>query len=267
MTMAGVAAGQVTVVNGGEGDPFTDPNATQVNQPGVTQPNNVNPVQQNGQQESTAVAPAVAASATTAAAKTYTEEEVAARIAAANSGRDRRMSTLEKQLADNQAALDKVKEENLAAVRAAQAQGLSDADKKRMQEIWDIEDAKSAIDKQKTELTSFYLSVEGLRLLNKYGEQGITEDDITSFSGDPTQLEAHIKALAFDRLTADPKAAAAAAANGKTVPAGAAATQDVGSTGVSAEGPKMLTTQGVDSMAANIKAMFNDNGPVVPWSI
>lgn len=281
MTMQAEPSGpQVTVVNGGQNDPFTDPNTTQPAGASGSQQTYVNPSQQEPQQTQQA-APASAAPAAAAQQPNpaqvvaFTAEQeaiVQQRIAAAHSGLDRRVNALTKQLEDNQAAMERAQAEATQRERDAKLNGLGQEDQDKLKAIWAIEDRTAEIEKREKAVGSLYLSVEGLRLLGKY-DAYVTEDDILAYTGDPTALEAHVKALAFDRSQdaswkkpEGTTAQAAASAGGKG-PAGATATQDIGAAGQQPVTPQLLTTQGQDSMAANIKSMFNDNGPNVPWSV
>lgn len=282
MTMQDPSGPNVTVVAPGSAeDPFSaNPGGATQSNGGASgsQPDNVN-VQQNGQQnQQVTQAPngaAVAAPAqTTAPAGTVPPEleaTIQARIAAAHSGLDRKINTLQKQLQDKEAEVERVRQETERKLREAQSQGLPEEERKKLQAIWDIEDARREVERREKAVKGLALNVEGMRVLTKYEAFGITEDDILGFDGDFVGLEDHIKAIAFDRVN-DPNykpatgAKPGAASAGK--PAGAGAAQDLGSSSPPAgsEGPKLLTTVGVDSMAANIKAMFADERPVVPWS-
>lgn len=264
--------GTVTVV--GPGDPtFSDPNAaTQSNAAPVgSQPNPSNVQQdpaQNQPANAASAAPAAPATAAAPGAVTFTPEQEAAlqaRIAAAHSGLDRKINTLQTALQDKEAEIERAQEEAQKQIRAAQANGLSEDERKRLESLWADEDRLAAIEKREKAVGQLYLSVEGLRLLTKYESQGVLEEDILEYKGDPSQLETFIKALAYERLT-DPNAGKPAASAAKAPPAGSAAAVDMGNTPSINEGPKMLTTQGLDSMAANIKTLFADDKPVVPWS-
>ena len=264
-------AGTVTVV--GPGDPtFSDPNAaTQSNAaPFGSQPNPSNVQQdpaQNQPANAASAAPAVPANAAPGGVTFTPEQEAAlqARIAAAHSGLDRKINTLQTALQDKEAEIERAQEEAQKQIRAAQVNGLPDDERKRLESLWADEDRLAAIEKREKAVGQLYLSVEGLRLLNKYESQGILEEDILEYKGDASQLETFIKALAYERLT-DPNAGKPPAGTAKAPPAGSAAAVDMGNTPSINEGPKMLTTQGLDSMAANIKTLFADDKPVVPWS-
>lgn len=265
--------GTVTVV--GAGDPtFSDPNATTQSTaaPAGSQPN-PSPVQQDpaqNQPNAASAAPVVPANANPApGAVTFTPEQEAAlqaRIAAAHSGLDRKVNTLQKALQDKEAEIERAQEEAQKQIRAAQANGLPEDERKRLEALWADEDRLAAIEKREKAVGQLYLSVEGLRLLTKYESQGIAEEDILEYTGDPTGLETYIKALAFERLTNPDASKPSAGAKAATAPAGASAPVDMGNTPALNEGPKMLTTQGLESMAANIKTLFADDKPVVPWS-
>ena len=265
--------GTVTVV--GPGDPtFSDPNAATQSTaaPAGSQPNPSNVQQdpaQNQPANAASAAPAVPANANPApGAVTFTPEQEAAlqaRIAAAHSGLDRKINTLQTALQDKEAEIERAQEEAQKQIRAAQANGLDENERKRLEALWADEDRLAAIEKREKAVGQLYLSVEGLRLLTKYESQGILEEDILGYKGDASQLETFIKALAYERLT-DPNAGKPPAGTAKAPPAGSAAAVDMGNTPAINEGPKMLTTQGLDSMAANIKTLFADDKPVVPWS-
>lgn len=272
MTMQQDPSGpSVTVV--GPGDPtFSDPNApTQSNAGGQwSQPSPSAPVQQDPAQNQPPAAAAGVVSAPPVVAPTISPEleaVIQARVAAAHSGLDRKVNTLTKQLQDKEAEIERAQEENQKAVRAAQVVGLSDEDKKRYEALWADEDRVAAIEKREKAVGQLYLNVEGLRLLTKYEDQGIVEDDILGYTGAPSELETFVKGLAFDRLT-DPNAGkpAAGATGAKVPPAGSAAPVDLGNTPSVNVEPKLLTTQGLDSMASNIKTLFADDKPVVPWA-
>jgi hypothetical protein len=268
------SGGSVTVVQGGADDPFTDPNATQSNGAPGSQPANINPSQQVQ-----VVAPASAASAANVQAsgaaadpnnRTFTEAEVQARVSAAQSGLDRKLNAIQQQLEEERAARARIEVESIKAQREAQASGLPEAERVKLQAIWDIEDARKAIEEREQAVKGLYLSVEGMRLLTKYGTY-VTEEDILDYKGDPTALEAHVKAVAFDRSQdpdwKKPEATGATAASTAAKPAGAGAVQDIGSQGAPPQGVQFLTTQGQESMAQNIKTLFADERQVVPWNV
>lgn len=266
MVMEPESAGMTTtiVVPGSADDPFTR-GAAAVAQPTAqppvipaAQPTNTTVVQppvQVQQVDQNAKAPPTQAEI---------DAIVAERVGKATSTLDRRLNALTKELENQQATAEAQRIANVAAVRAAQTNGLRADQVADMQKVWEQEDRLAALETREKAVVDLYRSTEGLRLLTTYGEFGIEEDDILGYTGDPTQLEDFVKGLAFEKMRAGgtsagsaAKQVAAAAAEGDGAKPNAGQ-QDIGSGGMSAVGAKMLTTTGLGSMAANVKTLFND---------
>lgn len=297
MTMEALATGGPQVVNGGANDPFSaqagDPNAATVQaggnpqgqgQAGVAnQPQSVQ-VQQNDPSQPAQAAQQQVQNPDGGGAsqpKVLTAEEidvlVQGRIAKATSTLDKRVNTLTKQLEDQTAEVERVRQEAEKEKRQLILDGTPlESERQRLLEAWKNEDAARSLELKQGAVTDLFRNVEGLRLLQLYGKHGVTEEDILDFTGNPTEMEAYVKSLAFDKLasggaSASQAAAAvnqtqqAGAAAQSNAPAGAAAHQDIGAGGGSTNAPQLLTTQGQASMVANIRTLFNDNGPALPW--
>lgn len=277
MTMDPSGGFTATVV--GAGDPtFSDPSdggggqaaapATQVQDPPASQPV-VNPFVQQDDQTTTTVVREPANPATTITPEL--EALIQSRVSQAHSTLDKRINTLSQVVKDKDAEIERVREEGIKRARDVELNQTPEHERQRLLDAWAGEDARANLTRQQSEVRDLYKNVEGLRLLTAYGTHGITEDDILGYTGDPTDMENFVKALAFERLTdggASARSAEAAVKNtAATVkPAGADAQQDAGSSPAAPQEPKMLTTQGIASMAANIKQSFSQ-GPNIPWSL
>ena len=115
-----------------------------------------------------------------------------------------------------------------------------------------------------------YQAAEGLRLIATFWDY-ITEDDILAFDGDPTQLEMHVKALAFERqlsgqVTGRTVAEAAKQATTANAAVSAVGRQDLGGSPPAVQTQGVNKGMGVDAMAANVRLLFSE-GPNLPAEI
>jgi hypothetical protein len=196
---------------------------------------------------------------------TLTQAEFDKRLAAAQSTLDKRIGSLDKQ---NAALLKRLDDQDAAHQKAVRDNELAltpEHERQALMRAWESEDARKALDKKAEAVTDLYRNVEGVRLLAQYGEW-VTEDDILGFEGSPTDMEAWVKGLAFDRSQSGEKPAGAKVSS-RAAPGGAtAAHQDIGNTPLPLRGSdtQLRQDQGVDAMAANVRTLFS-SGPDLPW--
>lgn len=261
-----------TVVQpGSPGDPFSTRNpevAAEFGHPVVGQPGSDGRTTQPA--TTTQPAPVAAAPAAPASGGGLTEEQISTlfqdRLVDATKGLERRISAQATELKtlrqDNQRIQQGAKEQ----VRQAQLQGLSERDRTAMQEVWTREDQATAISGREQAVMDLYKATEGLRLFLTYGEYGVTEEELLA-AGSVEEMEslAKDKAIEFLRTGGQSKAQAQ-----KTVeavakaPAGASAQADLGNQPPVQDGAKLLSTGGLDAMAANVKTLFSEGSPR-PW--
>lgn len=187
------------------------------------------------------------------------DEIIAERLRQAQSGWDKRINTLQAQIRDQEAA-------HLKQVRDLQLEQVPEHQRPQLKQQWELEDAQTALRNKETALTDYHKAVEGLRLLQTYGAFGLTEDDLLACETvESMESLAKDKKLAFfENGGSVPGAKPATQNGGSSAPAGASASSDVGSNPSSPATPALLTTPGIESMAANIKTLFN-TGPARPW--
>ena len=191
------------------------------------------------------------------------------RITDATKGLERRIST---QAAENKALKDQVatvERQRVEEVRQAQLTGIPERDRAQLVSAWANEDRETALKDREAKVFDFYKDVEGMRLIQTYGDVGLVEDDILGCTTvEDMEKVALQKAVEFYRTggQSQKQATASAAAKAATAPAGASAQADIGSGGaIGDNGSKMLTGHGLEDMSANIKSLFNDGGPNRPW--
>lgn len=232
------------------------------------QPQQQQAPQQPAQQTPRGQAPA-------SAEKPITKADLDAAVQAAKSsvqaGFGKQITALRTAVTKAQEAAATAEENARAEIRRIQIEATPEHMRAQLQERFNAEDVQLKANKQTQAATDLYRAAEGTRLLQAYGEYGVTEDDILDYTGNPTAMEDYVKGLAFERLKAGGStssqaasqvaSAAAAAAN---EPAGANVLQDIGSNPQGFVAPQLLSTQGMESLAANVKALFAAEGNLQP---
>lgn len=208
---------------------------------------------------STPAAPAVT---TTGLTQEQVDKIVSDRLREAQSGWDRRNQLLQEQVKQEKERIAALEKQHRDELRKAQLEGLPLSERTRMQEVWEIEDARAEVKAQRDAVTQYHQTVEGLRLFQEYHIFGVTEDDLLGLDVDKMEAFCKDKKLAFFEAGGNiaeagkgntPAAKPAAAPAAKP---GSSAPYDPGGMPPAPEGTKLLTTQGVQSLGANIKSMF-----------
>lgn len=192
---------------------------------------------------------------------------------------DRRVAAIERQVSAAQEEAQRAREE----IRRISTQGLSDEEKARLQEKWNIEDERAKLEAFRTELVGLNKTTYIDSLLADYNQYGVTRDTLEDIES-PEEMELHCEQAA--RKTVEQRlrelesgqpqpvqpAPAAQAAQPvavqpeqpavppqPNVPAGALAPTDIGGGGASPEAPKFNEGQGGGAMQDNLRNMRWDS--------
>lgn len=182
----------------------------------------------------------------------------------AQSAADKRVAQLEKQIKDAQEA-------SMKAEREAKLKDeyLSDEEKARLKQTWELEDTKRELDVYHDQLESYYKSLQVETLSKEYAQFGVTREDLEAID-DADEMERFVqsKELEFHRSgktvqsPAAPVPTATVVATPPEAPAGASAPTHVGGTAPAPEAPKFLTGQGWKDLAFNLKNIPEVSAPV-----
>lgn len=178
------------------------------------------------------------------------------RLSAAQSNWDKRITTLQAEIDKANKATADAETRAVAQQREFQLQGLRPEQQAQLREQWSIEDERAALKAERSQVIDYHKTVEGLRLLTTYAPFGVTEDQLLGIK-DLDEMEKFCLRAKADFFEGGGKApASAGSVPARQQPAGASAPIDIGGKTPVQEGPKVLTTAGVESMSANIKNMF-----------
>ncbi len=184
-------------------------------------------------------------------------KQVDARVSEAQKGLNKRDALVTKQLKEAQETLAKNQEEMTRLQREAQLANLSDEERIRLQQEWHYEDEMKKVTDANAKVVEYHRGVEALRLVTEYGAYGFTpemiEDDDSLEDMAVKARDAKIAFLQAGGKVPDEKPAA---------PAAASAASDLGGGGPAPKEFKLGTAQGVDAMAANLKALIERPEPI-----
>lgn len=184
---------------------------------------------------------------------------------------DRQFAATQRQMRDLAAAAEARELELREAVRNAQLNGLTDAEKEQLKKQWNETDKVAELDAYKEQLTGFHIDLLRTAYATEYAEFGLQADDLEQFDT-PEDMEAFIKDVQIEyyKLMANPAvqgaisegtpvaktatAPAPVAAATRKAPAGAAAPSDAGGGSAPAPTTKFNKGTGVDAMAENIRS-------------
>lgn len=269
MTMEPSGPSFTVVVPGSADDPFSAGNAGQMQDPDKTPVNATGPVSQPGIQPpvpAPAAEPAGGAPANTPLTQEQVDAIVVQRLTAAQSGWDKRNRLLEDQLKSEREARESEATQHRDELRRAQLDGLPPSERARLQESWNLEDARAEVSKQAKAVQDYHKVVEGLRLFQTYAQFGVTEDDLLGIA-DVDAMEAFCKDKKLSFLEGKLSGGSSQNGNGpssKPAAAGSTAPYDPGGNPPAPGENKLLTSEGVEAMGANIKSLFGSGGNV-PW--
>lgn len=174
-------------------------------------------------------------------------KQVADRLSEAQKGLNKRDALVTAQLKKTKEELDAQKQETTRLQREVQVSTLSKEERELLQQQWNYDDSMKEVAASHAKVADYHRHVEALRLVTEYGKYGFTPDMIED---DDSLEDMEIKALrakvAFgEGVKPVEKPAGPAAAN---------APSDLGGGGPAPQAFKLGTGQGIDAMAANLKA-------------
>jgi hypothetical protein len=178
-------------------------------------------------------------------------KQVDARVSEAQKGLNKRDALVTKQLKDSQAELAKAQENMTRLQREAQLANLSTEERARLQQEWHVEDEMKKVRDAHAKTVEYHRGVEALRLVTEYGAFGFTPEMIE----DDDSLE-DMAVKARDAKIAFLQAGGKVPDEKPVAPAAASAASDLGGGGPAPKEFKLGTAQGVDAMAANLKALI-----------
>jgi len=195
------------------------------------------------------------------------DEYFQGRFAPIQSSYDRQIAAVRKQNDELQRQLVETRNQ----IREAQIQGLSPDEQAKMRSIWKAEDAEQEIGRQREAVDDFYVKTYAFNLLTRFAQFGVTEEALLACDT-PEEMDVLAQQTRADyyeqlakggegkKTTSD----TAARPSSKRTPAGSRAGSDSGPGGAPpGEAQKMLTDQGMDTMAKNIKSLFAEPGAVL----
>lgn len=238
------------VVPGSPDDPFS---ANYKGSPPADQPMTVTetPVSQPDEPSSSDATTDIAALLKRPEVSAAIGEMVEARVSEAQKGLNKRDALVTRQLKEAQATLAQTQEEMTRLRREAQVANLSDDERTRLQQEWHVEDEMKKVTNANAKVVEYHRGVEALRLVTEYGKYGFTPESIED---DDSLEDMEVKAL---RAKADFFEAGVKVPDEKpAAPAAASAASDLGGGGPAPKEFKLGTAQGVDAMAANLKALI-----------
>lgn len=237
------AAGIAVVEPGSKDDPFTEKGtqdlaATAEPEPTVSQP------------DETKLTPEEQA-ALDAELAGVIEAKVQERLRAIQSGADKRVASVEKDLRELRSALRQ-------SQREAQVAGMTADEKATFKDRFALEDERDVIKTQKEAVDEYRKAVEMLRLVTVFEKYGVTQDLLEACET-PEEME-----LLAERTRADflEKGGKPGAPLTKKSPAGAAAKTDLGGAPGAEDTGKLSLEQGVGHLAGNIRNLFGKPGNV-----
>ena len=181
-------------------------------------------------------------------------------------GQDRAMAAQRKELEDIRAESVQAREE----VREIKLHGLSEDEQAKLKKQWEADDRLEGIDAYRDQVEGYHNDVDLIRLLNEYGQYGVTEEELKEIPMEERELVCSMKRSTYWEDIATGKTKPSETKNGQpssgqppptqpstatkepVSPAGASAPSDAGGSGAPPQPPKFNDTQGPDAMAENI---------------